>query len=126
MICALNALNVSSRFLRLLPVLLLASGIVRAATTNFFEGFESGLTNWVVGDGNPVNTPTYWGVVDSNFGGEGTHSGTGKAYCAANGFAGSTSEPLHRDDMNAYLTRTVNLAGQTNGTLTFWYKLPSV
>jgi hypothetical protein len=121
----LNAHLILSRFFRFVAALVCASS-VQAATTNFFEGFESGLTNWVVGDGNPVNTPTYWGIVDGSFGGEGTHGGNFKAYCAANGFAGSASNPLHRDDMSSYLARTINLAGQTNGTLSFWYKMPSV
>jgi len=97
-----------------------------AATTNFFESFESGLTNWIVGDGNPSGTPAYWGIVGSTFGGEGTHSGGFKAYCAGVGFAGSTVNPQYRDNMTAYLTRTVNLAGYTNATLSFWYKIPSI
>ena len=42
--------------------------LARAATTNFFEGFEAGLTNWVVGDGNTLGIPAYWGPVNSAFG----------------------------------------------------------
>ncbi len=98
----------------------------RAATTNFFEGFESGLTNWVVGDGNPNDTPAYWGIVNSSFGGEGTHSGSFKAYCAGTGYAGTAASPAYRDSMTAYLARTINLGGYTNATLSFWYKLPGI
>jgi len=98
----------------------------RAATTNFFEGFESGLTNWIVGDANPSDTPAYWGPVNSTFGGEGTHAGAFKAYCAASGFAGSSSNPSYRDSMTAYLIRTIDLTGYTNATLSFWHKIPSI
>ncbi len=98
----------------------------RALTTNFFEGFEAGLTNWVVGDADPTGTSAYWGVVNSAFGGESTRSGAFKAYCAANGHGGTPAAPTYRDYMVAYLSRTVNLTGMTNGTLSFWYKTPSI
>jgi len=97
-----------------------------AVTTNFFEGFESGLANWSAGDSNSVGTLAYWGAVNSNFGGEGTHSGSFKAYCAGVGFAGSTNSPLYQNNMTAYLQRTINLSGYTNATLKFWYKIPSI
>src|SRR5436190_20391957 len=70
------------RWLFLLLVLLASPLKTRAATTNFFEGFEAGLTNWVVGDADPTSVPAYWGIVDTNFGGAGTHRGNFKAYCA--------------------------------------------
>lgn len=98
----------------------------RGAITNFFEGFEAGLTNWIVGDGDPFGTPAYWNITDAAFGGEGTRSGNFKGYCAANGFAGTTADPHYQDSMRAYLTRTLNLAGQTNATLSFWYRMPGV
>jgi len=112
----------------LLPAL--AAGLVvmraSAATTNFVEGFEAGLTNWVVGDANPAGTAAYWGPVDSAFGGESAHGGSGKAYCAATGFSGSTATPAYRDSMTAYLSRTIDLTGYTNATLSFWSKIPSI
>ena len=109
-------------------ILLLIAGpsATRAATTNFFEGFESGLTNWVVGDGNPTGPPAYWGAVNAAFGGEGAHGGSAKAYCAAVGFAGSTASPNYTNDMTAYLSRTISLAGYTNATLSFWSKIPGL
>lgn len=97
----------------------------RAATTNFFEGFESGLTNWVAGDADPAGTSAYFGVVNSAFGGEGTHGGSFKAYCAATGHGGTTAAPTYQNFMVAYLSRTVSLSGQTNATLSFWYKTPT-
>jgi hypothetical protein len=98
----------------------------QGATTNFFEGFEAGLVNWVVGDANPSGTPAYWGPVTSTFGGEATHGGAFKAYCAATGYAGSISSPAYRDYMNAYLSRTIDLTGYTNATLSFWHKIPTI
>jgi hypothetical protein len=98
----------------------------RAVITNFFEGFEAGLANWIVGDGDPLGPPAYWNITDAAFGGEGTHSGNFKGYCAANGFAGTTTGPLYQNNMRAYLTRTLILSGQTNATLTFWYRMPGV
>jgi hypothetical protein len=98
----------------------------RAATTNFVDGFENGLTNWVAGDGNPSGTTVYWGLVDSAFGGEGTRGGASKAYCAAFGNGGTTAAPVYQDDMSAYLSRTVDLRGYTNATLSFWSKIPSI
>jgi hypothetical protein len=81
----------------------------RALTTNFFEGFETGLTNWVAGDANPDNGAAYWGRVDAAFGGEGTQAGLFKAYCAGSGFGQTPASPLYADDMLAYLSRTIRL-----------------
>lgn len=98
----------------------------RAITTNFFEGFEAGLTNWVAGDADPTGTNCYWGIVDSAFGAEGTHNGNFKAYSGAVGHHGTTANPVYQNYSVAYLSRTVSLAGQTNATLSFWYKTPTI
>ena len=98
----------------------------RATTTNFFEGFESGLTNWIVGDNDPFDQPAYWGVVDVSFGGEEVHSGEYKAYCAATGYTGTADNPTYVNNMRAYLSRTINLTGYTNATLSFWYRIPEI
>ena len=97
-----------------------------AAKTNFVEGFETALVGWIVGDSNPEDTPAYWARVDSAFGGEGTHAGNFKGYCAGTGFDGTATSPLYRDNMRAYLSRTVDLSGYTNATLTFWYRIPAL
>lgn len=99
---------------------------VTAATTNFFEGFEAGLTNWGVIDANQAGPPSFWGIVDSAFGGEGTRSGGFKAYCAGVGFGGTPDNPNYPNNMTAFLNRVVSLAGYTNASLSFWYKMPSV
>ncbi len=116
------------RWLRVsLATILLATVLGRAGTTNFFEGFEGVLNPaWSVGDANASGTPAYWAIVDSAFGGEGTHGGGGKIYCAGLGYAGSTSTPTYRDSMSAYLQRSINLTGYSNATLSFWFKLPGV
>ncbi|MEM3069263.1 MAG: hypothetical protein QXH58_05065 [Nitrososphaerales archaeon] len=92
-------------------------------TTIFSEGFESGFGNgingWSVGDSNPSGTTAYWNDVSSAFGGEGTHSGNYKAYCAGTGYGGSSSSPTYRDYMDAYMTRTVNLIGYDDAYVQF-------
>ncbi len=99
-------------------------------TTIFSEGFESGFGNgingWSVGDSNPSGTTAYWNDVSSAFGGEGTHSGNYKAYCAGTGYGGSSSSPTYRDYMDAYMTRTVNLIGYDDAYVQFYYKMPSL
>lgn len=98
----------------------------RAVTTNFFEGFESGLTNWIVGDVEPEGAPAYWGIVNAAFGGEGTRSGNFKAYCAATGYAGTSNSPNYTNFMRARLERSIDLTGYTNATLTFWHRIPGI
>ncbi len=49
-----------------------------------------------------------------------------KIYCAGFGYAGTTGAPLYRDEMTAYLQRSVNLIGYSNASLGFWFKLPSI
>jgi len=100
------------------------------STTIFSEGFESGFGNgfngWSVGDSNPSGTTAYWNDVNSAFGGEGTHSGNYKAYCAGTGYGGSSSSPTYQNYMDAYMTRTVNLIGYDDAYVQFYYKMPSL
>ncbi|MEO5802348.1 MAG: hypothetical protein ABIR24_02375, partial [Verrucomicrobiota bacterium] len=97
------------------------------AATIFSDGFENGLsTDWQVGDANLAGTPAYWAVVDSAFGGELTHGGTNKVYCAGVGFGGTTVAPKYQDSMSAYLLRSIDLTSYTNATLSFWFKIPSI
>jgi hypothetical protein len=113
--------------LHLLLILTIALATKASAQTVIFsDGFENGLNGWLVGDNNIDGTPCYWGIVNSAFGGEGTHGGTNKIYCAAVGYTGTVTAPLYRPDMGAYLLRTLDLTGYTNATLSFWHKLPSV
>jgi len=101
-----------------------------AQTVIFSDGFENGLSGWQAGDYNIdlPGTPSYWGVVNFGFGGTvvGTHSGTNKAYCAAVGFMGTTLSPNYQPNMTAILSRTINLTGYTNATLSFWHQIPAI
>ena len=99
-----------------------------AQTVIFSDGFENGLNGWQAADINLDPPSSYWGVVESAFGGTvvGTHSGTNKAYCAAVGYTGSTLSPNYRSNMTAILSRTINLTGYTNATLSFWHQIPAI
>jgi hypothetical protein len=97
-----------------LGVLVLAAVFCRASaqTTNLIEGFESTFPGgWTVGDNNANGTPAYWGKVNSAFGGEGTHGGSYKGYCAGIGYAGTTTNPTNRPSMTAYMQRSISLVG---------------
>lgn len=95
--------------------------------TIFSDGFENGLdAGWQFGDANIAGNPAYWSVVNSAFGGELTHTGTNKIYCAGTGFGGTTTAPKYQDSMASYLLRSVDLTGYTNATLGFWFKIPSI
>jgi len=111
-------------------VLLLALVLQRpaGAQTLFSEGFE-GLfpgTDWTVGDDNGGGTTAYWDDVNAAFGGEGTHSGSSKGYCAGFGFSGTATAPHYQDSMISFMRRTLDLSGQTSANLIFWYKIPSI
>lgn len=92
----------------------------------FSDGFENGLNGWTVADLNPDPPVSYWGVVDAAFGGEGVHGGANKAYCAAVGYLGTPLSPNYRSNMTAVLSRTINLTGYTNATLSFWHLIRSI
>src|SRR5262245_27353820 len=104
------------------------SSQVLAQTTVWFEGFEFVFPDGTesVGDSNPSGTPAYWDDVNEAFGGEGTHTGGWKGYCAGTGNAGTPAAPLYQPFMAAFLSRNVNLAGYTGANLRFWYKIPSI
>lgn len=112
----------------ILSLALLVAPKVEAQTTNtiFSDGFENGLNGWLVGDNNIDGTPCYWGIVNATFGGESTHGGTNKAYCAATGYSGTVVAANYQPNMSAYLLRTLDLSGYTNATLRFWYLIPSI
>jgi hypothetical protein len=93
------------------------------------EGFEGSFPNdngWTVGDSNPLGATAYWGAVDSSYGGEGTHSGARKGYCAGVGASGGSASPHYTAYMDAYMFRTINLSGYSNANLSFWYKIPDI
>jgi hypothetical protein len=100
-----------------------------SAVTILSEGFEHGApvrNGWLAGDGNWVGKAAYWKDVGASFGGEGTHGGSYKGYCAGVGNAGTSANPKYRDSMGAFMTRTIDLSGLSSASLSFWYKMPSV
>jgi hypothetical protein len=98
-----------------------------AQVTILSEGFEGSFPgSWTVGDSDPFGTPAYWGAVDSAFGGEATHTGTRKAYCAGVGFGGTPVSPTYQNEMISFMSRQINLGGLTSANLSFWLKIPSI
>jgi hypothetical protein len=112
-----------------LAVLLMQTAQLFAQVTVFSEDFEGSFPSgggWTLGDDDPYGLPAYWNTVDSGFGGEGTHSGSRKAYCAGAGFGGTTNNPTYQSDMMVYMSRPINLGGLISASLSFWYKIPSI
>lgn len=103
-----------------------------AQTIRLFEGFEGAFPQdnaWAVGDANPDGlTNPYWEDVNASFGDEGTHSGDRKGYCAGTAYPFGSAEPspFYEDYMDAFMSKSVNLAGFTAANLTFWHKIPSL
>ena len=99
----------------------------RGQTTILSEGFEGIFPgDWLVANFDPDGSEVYWGKVNSAFGGEGTHSGSSKAYCAGIGFFGTSANPSYDTYMMSVMARGINLAGYSDATLTFWHKIPSI
>ncbi|MCX6924782.1 MAG: hypothetical protein NT154_16440, partial [Verrucomicrobia bacterium] len=101
--------------------------ILSAQTTILSEGFEGTFPGiWLVGDDNAAGTPAYWKDVNASFGGEATHSGSWKGYCAGFGYAGDAANPTYQNSMAAYMQTTLDLRGYVSATLKFWSKIPSI
>jgi clostripain len=99
------------------------------SVTLLSEGFEGSFPSdngWSVGDANSSGTAAYWDDVSSSFGGEGTHSGLWKGYCAGVGYAGTSSSPTYQNYMAAYMSKSIDLSGFGSATLSFWDKMPSI
>ena len=104
-------------------------GLAMAQTYLLNEGFGTSFpagNGWTVGDGNASAGLAYWASVDSAFGGEGTHSGNYKGYCAGVGNAGTTAAPRYTNYMDAYMSNTLSLTAYSGANLSFWYKIPSI
>jgi subtilisin family serine protease len=115
-------------FSSLLALILGAASFARGQTILFTEDFEGEFpgANWSVGDFEPEGDPAFWDDVHTSFGSVAAHAGSWKGYCAGAGFGGSTGSPRYQDDMFAEMYRSVNLAGATSASLTFWYNIPSI
>jgi subtilisin family serine protease len=110
-----------------IAVSLIAGPFAKGQTTLVSEGFEGAFPgSWSVSDQDPDGSPAYWGDVPSGFGTISPHSGTWMGYCAGVGFVGPTFAPNYASSMTAVMQRSVNLAGATGASLTFWYNIPSI
>ncbi|MCP8323307.1 MAG: hypothetical protein L6N96_03920, partial [Candidatus Methylarchaceae archaeon HK02M2] len=101
------------------------TGTVQIFKEDFEGEFGDGINGWSVGDDEPTGPVAYWDKVDSDFGGEGTHSGDYKGYCAGIGYSGTSSSPSYQTYMNAYMSRTVDLTDYSTAYLGFYHKLIS-
>lgn len=116
-----------SKFLYVVAVSLIAGPLAQAQTVVLSEGFEGVFPgSWTVGDQNAEGNPAYWGDVPSDFGTISPRSGNWMGYCAGVGFVGPSFAPSYESEMIAIMQRTVNLAGASNATLTFWFNIPSI
>jgi hypothetical protein len=106
------------------------AGSARAQTVLFLEGFEGSFPSapWVVGDDNTNGTNATWNDVNIAFGGETTHSGGWKGYCAGSLYAqGATiANPTYTNSMAAYMERSIDLTAYVGAKLEFWFKIPSI
>lgn len=110
----------------LLLLLIGQRGGAQTTSTLVNEGFESSFPQgWTVSNTNVTQTAG-WGKVDTTFGGEATHTGNFKGYCAAIGFLGTSNSPTYTNNMGAFMSRSINLGPFTNAQLSFWYKIPSI
>ena len=124
-----KAAGVVSVVAALIAVACLVPGALASpiSTTIINDGFEGAFPGpWICDDADPSGTPAYWGVVTSGFGGEDAHAGSHMAYCAGVGHAGTVSSPTYQNDMDAFMTRSMNLTFHSSATLSFWYKIPSI
>jgi hypothetical protein len=98
-------------------------------TTLLFEGFEGIFpagNGWSVGDANATSGTAYWDDVTTAYGSVPAHTGSWKGYCAAitNGTPNTTA--VYTNNMQAFMSRTLNLAGFTGANLDLWYAIPSI
>jgi len=120
--------------LLLLPVLPTNYAKANSSTVTIFsedfEGvFEDGHNGWSLGNDRCYQhqcSEERWGKVTSSFGGEGTHSGNWKAYCAAEGYEGTSSAPTCPPSTRPYMKISVDLSDYSEATLSFWMKIPSL
>src|SRR2546428_4101135 len=80
----------------------------RGQTTILSEDFEGIFPGeWLVANFDPDGADVYWGKVNSAFGGEGTHSGSSKAYCAGIGFLGNSANPNYDTFMMSVMAHDI-------------------
>ena len=98
-------------------------------TTLLSEGFEGafpGANGWTVGDLNPTSGTAFWDDVFNTYGSVTAHAGSWKGYCAAivNGAVHTTA--VYTNDMQAFMSKSLNLADYAGVNLDFWYAIPGI
>ena len=122
--------SIALRLARVAALILVAHSLgenSQAQTLLLSEGFEGIFPgSWSTGDSNANSGLAYWKDVHTSFGTVPAHNGTWKGYCAGVGHAGTTPNPLYTNDMQAFMSQTLNLSGFTGANLDFWYIIPSI
>jgi hypothetical protein len=102
-------------------------GSAPAQTNLVSEGFEGVFPGaWSIGDSNPSSGLVYWKDVFTTFGSVPAHTGGWKGYCAGYSNGAPVSVAGYANDMAAYMSRSVNLAGYTGANLAFWLNIPTI
>ena len=118
----------ASCFFLFAVAMLFAPPHARAQTNLFTEGFEGAFpgASWTVGDSNASSGLVFWDDVNSAYGSIAARTGGWKGYCA--GISNTVFNPTatYSNNMLAYMSRTVNLAGFTGANVEFWYAIPSI
>ena len=120
--------KVSARLLFLLAAAslsLMPFSLARAQTTILSEGFEGAFPgSWSTGD--PSVPSVYWKDVYNTVGTVTAHSGAWKGYCAGIGYGGTSANPTYTNNMTAFMSRSISLAGYYGANLSFWVNIPSI
>ena len=120
--------RVSARVLFLLAaasLLLMPLTPALGQTTVLSEGFEGAFPgSWSIGD--PTVPSVYWKDVTNAVGTVTAHSGGWKGYCAGIGHGGTSANPTYTNNMTAFMSRSISLAGYAGANLSFWVNIPSI
>ena len=96
-------------------------------TTLLTEGFEGIFPGaWSTGDSNPSSGLVYWKDVYTLFGSVPAHSGAWKGYCAGYSNGVPVAVAGYANDMQAYMSQSVSLAGYSGANLSFWLNIPTI
>lgn len=114
----------------LASLVFIAAGEVGSAQTVVFrETFEGNFPQdggWSVGDQNFDGEPAYWDDVDLTEFGTPPARSTWAGYCAGAGYWGDPFEPHYQPTMISFMSKSLDLTGQTSATLSFWHTVPSI
>ena len=92
-----------------------------------FEGAFPAAGGWEVWDDNPDGFPAFWDAVNLySFGSPPPNGGAWAGYCGGFGYGGTGLRPVYQSDMAAYMSKSIDLRGYDNATLTFWHTVPSI